>query len=394
MVWTILYVPFGALGGFVQVALTFLATKNGLSISEGALLNGANLLSQWMKWSWAPAVDVTLTPRKWYLISTAASAVGVFAMAVIPLRPDTLGILLPIIAFASLINSNVGMAVESLISVSTPPDQIGRVSAWFQVGNLGGTSLGGALGLYLVTRLPGWLAGLMMGALFMACSFALLFTPRFEGAHHGGAVASVKAVAFDLWKMLKTKGGLLSAILCILPVGTGAAQTVLTQAKVAAFWGAQEHEVELMQGLAAGIVTAVGCFVGGWLCTRIRPRTAYAMIGISMAVVTAAMAGTPKAVVWYVAFSLLYAFTIGLAYSAFTAFVLDCMGEGSGATKYNIFASLSNFPIWWLGLALGVAADKGGPRAMLLAETGFGVLGVLVFGAATSLVRRSRLADA
>src|SRR5437868_11128422 len=70
-VWTVLYLPFGALGGFVTVALTFLATKHGLSISEGALLNGAQLGTQWMKWLWAPIVDVTLTPRKWYVLSTA-----------------------------------------------------------------------------------------------------------------------------------------------------------------------------------------------------------------------------------------------------------------------------------------------------------------------------------
>jgi hypothetical protein len=40
VLWTVLYLPFGALAGFVIVALSFLATKHGLSISEGALLNG------------------------------------------------------------------------------------------------------------------------------------------------------------------------------------------------------------------------------------------------------------------------------------------------------------------------------------------------------------------
>src|SRR5438477_7294197 len=86
-IWAILYLPFGALSGFVQIALTFLATKHGLSISEGALLNGVSMVSQWLKWVWAPAIDVTLSPRKWHVISTAASAAGVFAMCVIPLGP-------------------------------------------------------------------------------------------------------------------------------------------------------------------------------------------------------------------------------------------------------------------------------------------------------------------
>ena len=174
---------------------------------------------------------------------------------------------------------------------------------------------------------------------------------------------------------------------------TGAA-VVLTQAKVAAFWGATEHEVALMQGFASAFVTAIGCFCGGWLCQRIRPRTAYALIGILMAVVATAMAASPATVAMYVAFNLLYAFTVGLVYAAFTAFVLVSMGSGSGATKYNLFASLSNFPLWWLGLALGAAADRWGPRTMLLTEAAFGVVGVSCFFLAAARIRRSSLAEA
>ncbi len=394
IVWTILYLPFGALSGFVQVALTFLATKHGLSISEGALLNGANLISQWMKWLWAPAVDVSLTPRRWYVIGTTASAIGVFAMCVLPMRPDTLTTLLAVIAIASLINSIVGMAIEALIARSTKPEEVGRVSAWFQAGNLGGSGLGGGLGLFLVTKLEPWQAGTIMGGLFMACCIALVFTPETPKVEHGSAWKAVKNVVFDLKKMLKTKPGLSSAILCIVPVGTGAAQVVLAQAKVAAFWGAGDHEVELMQGLASAVITAIGCFVGGWICQKIHPRTAYALIGLSMGVVTTAMAASPHTVTLYLVFSGLYAFTVGLVYAAFTAFVLVSMGEGSGATKYNVFASLSNFPLWWLGLVLGGAADKWGPRAMLLTEAVLGAIGVAVFFAAAARIRRSKLAEA
>ena len=394
-VWTILYLPFGALGGFISVALTFLATQHGLSISEGALLNGAQYLSQWLKWLWAPIVDVTLTPRKWYVLSTAGSALGVLAMSAVPLGPDTLGLLLAVIAVASLVNSVVGMAVEAIIAGSIKPDQVGRVSAWFQAGNLGGTGLGGALGLVLVTKLPKpWMGGAIMGVLFMLCCFALYFTPKHLSLHaHQGSLAAVKGVVRDLGKMLKTKGGLLSAVLCLMPVGTGAAQTVLTQATVAGYWRAGAREVELLQGLTAGFVTALGCFAGGWMCQRLAPRTAYALIGIGLAFIATGMALSPATVMMYVIWSMTYAFGVGLAYAAFSAVVLSAMGAGSGATKYNIYASLANFPIWWLGLVLGVAAQKWGPRRMLLTEASFGVVGVLLFVATSHRVRRSKLAD-
>jgi len=186
VVWTILYLPFGAFSGFVTVALTFLATKKGLSISEGALLNGAQMLIQWLKWLWAPAVDVTLTPRKWYVLSTSLSAAAILAMSAIPLGPSTLGVLLVLIAAASLVNSVVGMAIEAMIGACTAPEDAGRVSAWFQAGNLGGSGLGGALGLFLVVSMPSpWMAGAIMGALFLACCGALRFTPSVDAPHEG-----------------------------------------------------------------------------------------------------------------------------------------------------------------------------------------------------------------
>src|SRR5262249_41105800 len=147
----------------VTVALTFLATRHGLSISEGALLNGAQMLTQWLKWLWAPVVDVTLSARHWYVVSTASSALGILAMSAIPLGPATLHLLLAVIAGASLVNSIVGMAVEAMIAASIEQNEVGRVSAWFQVGNLGGAGLGGALGLFLVTTLPApWMGGAVM----------------------------------------------------------------------------------------------------------------------------------------------------------------------------------------------------------------------------------------
>jgi hypothetical protein len=90
----------------------------------------------------------------------------------------------------------------------------------------------------------------------------------------------------------------------------------------------------------------------------------------------------------YVVWSLVYAFGVGLAYAAFTALVLDAMGVGSGATKYNVFASLSNFPLWWLGLLLGVIAERWGARRMLFTEAALGVVGVLAFACSVRVVDR------
>lgn len=381
IVWLILYIPFGALGGFVSVALTFLATQNGMSISEGALIIGSQMLISWLKWLWAPLVDITLSPKKWYIFSTTVSALGVLAMSALPLGKETLGALLFIIAIANLINSIVGMAVEALIANLTPKDQIGRVSAWFQAGNLGGAGLGGALGLFLIQHLPSpWMSGAIMGVLFMSCCLALLPLPEVKPhVSNQRALNSVKTVIVSFWNMLKERAGLLTAILCILPIATGAAQGVLTQSAVAGFWGADAEHVALVQGLLSGIITAFGCFIGGWVCNKMNTHVAYSIFGIVLSVIAAGMAISPNTIAMYVVWNMIYALGVGLSYAAFTAMALNAIGKSAAATGYNVFASLSNFPIWWLGLLLGFVADKQGPRSMLLVESVLGAVGVGVF---------------
>ena len=298
----------------------------------------------------------------------------------------------------------VGMSIEAIMAQTTAPGEEGRVSAWFQAGNLGGGGLGGALGLYLLETLPApWMAGAIMGTLFLACCLALYFVPDvIPHRHPGGAGAAVRGVVSDLVALFRTKGGQLAGILCFMPIGTGAASGVLTQATIAGAWGAGSQAVGLVQGLFAGLVTTAGCFVGGWLCDRMHPQVAYARIGALLAVIAAAMAACPPfeyhgIPVGYISWNMLYSLVVGFAYAAFTAIVLDAIGTGSAATKYSFFASLSNFPIWWLGLLLGRVADVEapglfgdafrGPTPMLLTEAALGMVGIGLFTLAYSRMR-------
>lgn len=411
----ILYAPFGALSGFISVAQTFLANRHGLTISEGSLLNGAQLMTQWLKWIWAPAVDVTLTPKRWYRISATGSALAILTISAIPLSQKTLVLMLLVIAASGIINSIVGMSTEAMMAAITPRSEIGRVSGWFQAGNLGGAGVGGGLGLLLLETLPApWMTGAILGSLFMACCLVLnvlpdvashkrlpepmssptpLGTQEASAGNEREALDAMKGVLKDMRDMVRTREGRLAAFLCFLPVGTGAAQSVLAQERVAAHWGAGKEVVASVQGFASGGITMVGCFAGGWLCRRMAPRTAYAAIGVALGAVACGMALSSTTVTMYVVWNFIYAFGVGMAFAAFTAVVLDSMGQGSAATKYNSFASLSNFPIWWLGLLLAWVAQKRGTPRMLYTEAALGVVGVVLFAIATRLSRRTEVAQ-
>ncbi len=390
--YTILIVPFGASSGFVTVALAYLATKFGLTVEQGAELIAVSLFPNVWKFFWAPIGDRTLTRKRWYLLSCVACAIGMTAMAAVPLGPKTMNVMNAIILVTSVAATFLGFAVEGLVAHMTPETDRGRVSGWFQAGNLGGTGIGGGIGLMLLDAMPTktWIAGLLLGVLMLACAIPLLFVDDVPADAGGGDMkAAVKHVTIDMWQTVRTPQGILCAILCFIPVGTGAAAGVLTQAEVALHWGAHQHEVELVQGFLTGGVSMVGCLVGGYACTELfDARKGYAVFGGLMALTTMAMAYSPATPTAYIAYNLVYAFVTGLCYAAFSAFVLDAIGKSHAATKYNGFASLSNAPIWYVGLVLAAVEAKAGPRGMLLTESGLGVLGILVFALSASIVRR------
>jgi MFS family permease len=137
--------------------------------------------------------------------------------------------------------------------------------------------------------------------------------------------------------------------------------------------------VALYTGLLAGLVSAVGCLAGGWLSDQMDRKRAYAATGVFLAVIAIAMAVGPHNEVGYAVFTLAYQFGSGLAYGAFTGFVLEAIGRGAVATKYNALASLSNIPIWYMTEVDGRASEAWGPDVMLFVDAATEIAGVIVF---------------
>lgn len=386
IVWLLGIVPFGAVGGFTGVVLAYLATRRGLTVEEGASLIAVGMLPHTGKFLWAPLVDMTLSRRAWYALSAALCAVGIVAMAAIPLGPDTLHLLRVVIFTVNLATTTLGMALEGQMAHLTAPEDRGRAGGWFQAGNLGGNGIGGGLGLWMATALPSpWMSGAVLGAAFVACGVPALLLPDVprEGGARGPGAAVLDLVK-DFWGIVRSPNGFLAALICFLPIGTGAATGVLAQAEIAAKWGAGEREVGLVNGVLAGTIMAVGSLLGGEICKRVAPRTVYAAVGALMALVAILMGLAPANTTTFIVGGLAYAAVTGLAYAAFTGLVLETIGGGAAATKYNVFASLSNTPITYMGLVLASAVTAWGPSGMLLTEAAAGFAGIALFYAVSA----------
>lgn len=123
-------------------------------------------------------------------------------------------------------------------------------------------------------------------------------------------------------------------------------------------------------------------------------KAAYAIYGVLQALCAIAMATAPRTESMYMVFTSLYALITGLTYAGFTAFVLEAMGRGAAATKYNVYASLSNTPIYYMTRIDGWAHARWGPAGMLHTEAAFGFVGLIAFLGVTAGVRKRQFATA
>jgi MFS family permease len=375
----VLILPFGMMGGYLTVAVAYLLKTAGVSVEQIAGLIALSFVPHTWKFLWAPIADTTLGRKTWYMIAALLSAIGFFGTGALPATKAGLAALSVVVVIANVAVTFLGMSVESLMAYGTPDDEKGRAGGWFQAGNLGGGGIGGGAGLWLAQKMPApWMAGAALGIVCLACCAALVFIEEPAASHrHESLGKSLVQVFVDLWKTAKSRLGAIALILCFLPIGSGAAGGLWSA--VANDWKASETTVELVTGVFGGLVSAAGCVAGGWLCDRMDRKRAYVLFGVLQALCAANMAVAPRTESAYIYFTMTYAFITGLTYAGFTAVVLEAMGLGAAATKFNLFASLSNMPIAYMTSIDGWAHERWGAAGMLYTEAVAGAIGLVLF---------------
>jgi MFS family permease len=379
------------MGGYLSVAIGYQLTQAGVGVEEVAALIAASYIPQTWKFLWAPVADTTLSRKTWYALAGLVSALGIFVTGAVPADAASLPLLYAAVLISNVASTFLAMATESLMVYNTPPELQGRAGGWFQAGNLGGNGLGGGAGLWLAQTLPDpWMAAAVIAVVCALCCAALWFVPEPPPlARTGQYGRMLVAVLKDLWQVVRARAGILALLICFLPIGSGAASNLWSA--VADDWHASANTVALATGVFSGIVSALGCLVGGYGADKMDRKTAYVLYGLLMALSTVAMALAPRTEAMYVVFTLIYAFIQGLTYAGFTAVVLETIGLGAAATKYNLYASLSNMPIAYMTLVDGWAHTRWGAAGLLNVEAAFGVVGIIVFIAVAMMLPRRAL---
>ncbi len=389
-----LILPFGVMAGYVTVALAYLFSKAGIPVAQVAALVAVSIVPHTWKFMWAPLVDATFSRKKWYAIANVVSVVGILATGIVPVKAASLPLITIIILVSNFAVTFLGMATDSLMAYDTPAELKGRAGGWFQAGNLGGAGIGGGVGLWLAQRLPAqWMACAILAGVCLLCCLGLFFLPEPESTIRETTLRKTFVNLFgDVWSVVKSRRGYLALFLCLLPIGSGAASNLWSA--VAGDWRATADTVALVTGVLGGVLSGAGCLLGGWICDRMDRKAGYVLYGVLQAACAVGMAFAPRTQPMYIFWTCSYAVITGLTYAGFTAFVLEAIGTGAAATKYNVFASLSNAPIYYMTLVDGWAYARRGAAGMLNTEAAICILGMLLFIAVVAVVNKLKSATA
>jgi MFS family permease len=374
----ILFLPFGATTAYVGTTIVSMWSSGQIGEAALGAMAASNILPHTFKVLWAPLVDTVWNGRAWYIVGNLVSSAAIVATGLIPIAKDNVDLLTWIVIINGFATTFVGMTTEALMAHVCPPEQRGMAAGWSQAGNVGGGVIGGSALLLFQLSGIGWMPGVVVGVLLMSCTVVLLWLPPIHPVDRPTFVDAAKELARDVKGIFWSRNGLIAALLCILPIGSGAAVNLFAADKFVAEWGISKNLVGPLNGAIGGVGAIIGSLLGGWLSNKIDKKRAYALSGVALALAAFSMAMMPRTGANYIVWLLAYNVAIGMCYGSFTAFVLDIIGKGAAATKYNLLASLANIPITMMGRWDGRVSEAHGHGAMLWFDGAMGVAGATV----------------
>lgn len=383
----ILEIQFGAAVGFLQTAVPYWLAKDGMPLADIGILSGTAFSPHAWKLLWVPLIDLGPWRRIWYGVSTLLTALFLLACALLPDPAGHLGVYTLLLTGLQASASTAHAALNGLMALTTRQEDKGRTGGWQMAGNVGSTSLLGALAIWLASAFSRQAAGIVLATLVLVSGAGIFWVAERPGEKAErasllhAAWERVKGIVQDLFRTAFSRDGLIMLVLCLAPVSCGALTNLFSA--MAGDYHAPEHVVELVNGLGMGLSGALGSLVGGWMADRMNRKLNYALMGGATGLCALAMAAAPLTPTTYVWGTLAYSFANGAAFAAFAGMVLELVSAGAAVTtKYTLFVAASNLAISTVtALDGGAAGFRGlGVRASVAFD------GLITFGGISVVV--------
>ena len=371
-----LVLPFGISAGFTTVTLPYLLTKNNFPIAMTATIVSVGVAANVWRFLWAPVADLTLSLRKWYWIGLIACTATLLWLCITPFTIKG-EVLLTIIVFVSQVAATfVVLPVGGFMAHRIEETKKGMAAGWYQAGNLGGVGIGGGAGLWLATHYNILVAGVVLCVGSILCGLIVQTIKDVERNKENSVAHQTVLMGKELLNMVRVPVVLFVMIVLLMPMGTGGASNLFSA--IAGDWKTDADTVALVTGLLSGIVSAVGCVIGGWAADKWGVWIGYLGAITVGALVALGMAALPYVSIVYVGGVLAYAFGLGLVNAAFSAITLYATGKKNASTKYALLSSISNIPVVYMTEVDGWAHDQYGSKGMLVLESALCLLFVLI----------------
>lgn len=381
--WLFLFggTAYGVTGAFAAQIMPYAAERAQIDVGAIGWFGTLMLVPSWFQFMLAPIVDVGLQRKHWQVLTAALSAVCLLIAFSIDLKTH-LTAYLAFSVSSAVMAALISACNGALIAVTVPDEHRGAASAWYNVGNLSGGGLSGALGIYMLGHdVPSIWVGVVVAAITVLPSLAMLLVIEPPGDHFQTFRHALGKTAREVKDAMSTKSALTGLLLASSPVATCALINYFSG--MTDDYGASPNVVAAVSGLGSVGLTAVGALAGGYLADRVNRRVLYLGAGVATAICALAMSVAPRTEVTYAVGVGIYNLITGVSYAVFTAFILEMIGDGgkSAATRYTIYNSAANFAISYVGLIDTRFHDAHGIEGVLVSDALLNLGGVVVLGA-------------
>ena len=384
--------PFGVAGAYAGVSMPFLLRQAGLDLATIATIGALALLPAAYQLFWAPVLDLGLQRRHWLVLSSVLGGLCLGATLLLKL-PEHLLAYQVLLVLGQALTGLVGSCNGALVSTTLPLKLRTQAAGFVNAANLGSAVLGGGVVMWLSTRGSTEIAAVALTLLVALPSLAALSIPE-PAPLREALVPHLARMGRDVWAAVRSRKGWTGLLFCVSPVGTVALLGLFSA--IGPDYGASNEQVELLNGLAGGFVTAAGALVSGYLLHRLDTRSAYLLSGLLTAACAAFLALAPLTPSTYVVGTLAYLLVAGLAYTAFSAVVYEIVGEAgsTAATLYSVFPAAGNQAIAYTTFLDGQARQHFGIRGVMWTDALLNLAGVCALMLLLRVVFRDRQVQA
>ncbi len=373
--------PYGVAASFAGQVMPYVTSQAKIQLDAIGWYGSLLYVPAMLLFLYAPIVDIGPRRKHWLVVLATLGGGCLVASCMMPLPQHTTAFLACAVA-AQLITGLVGSCNGGLMAVTIPDELRGKASGWYNVGNLSGGGLSATVAIWMVGHeIDPRVIGTTLAAMMVVPSLAALWVD--EPARPKIAAGAVfRQTLRDVGYVLFSKSGLTGIALCLSPVGTAALVNYFSG--MSRPYGASANTVALVTGLGNVALTALGAYVGGWLCDRFNRRVLYLASGALTALCGIAMALSPRTELTYACGVATYALITGFCYSAFTATVLETIGQAGRAasTQYSLFVAAGNFAILYVGLVDTRFESSYAVEGVIWSDAALNVAGVVILALA------------